>query len=146
MKKVYNKKDRREYYEDKMIVVDSEELSYMVAQYIDENLENNLSVDELCHNFNISKNKLYRKFHTYSGTTVNEYIVSKRIEKAKALLADTSFSIDTIGKNPVFRKLHIFIRFSEITQAILQTNTAKHSKIKIKIQEISDAHNSTNKK
>ena len=105
--------------EDEMIIVDAKELSSMIAEYINENLENNLSIDKLCHYFNISKNKLYESFHKYFGTTVNEFITSKRIETSKKLLTDTSFSTDIIAEKSGFSETtyfyKVFKRYTGIT-------------------------------
>lgn len=112
--------------EEKMIVVDAEELSSMIAEYIDENLESNLSIDKLCHYFNISKNKLYNSFHTYFGTTVNEYIISKKVEKAKTLLENTALPIDAIAEKSGFSEPTYFYK---VFKSYTSTTPIKYRKL-----------------
>lgn len=63
------------------------------ANYIRENLKENISLSFLCKHFNISKNNLYREFHQKFGTTVNEYITKVRIEKATELLKQQNMPV-----------------------------------------------------
>ncbi len=71
-----------------------DELSEKIAEYVRNNLTEDLSVKALCRKFFVSKNNLYKCFKTCYGTTVNEYVISARITKARKLLAET--------KEPVF--------------------------------------------
>ncbi len=68
------------------------------VNYIENNIETNLSVQSISKNANISKSVLYRRFHTYFDCTVSEYINKKRIEKAKILL-HTDMSMEDIAQN-----------------------------------------------
>lgn len=103
--------------EEKMIVVDAQELSLLVGEYIEENLSNNLSVDKLCLYFNISKNRLYHSFRTCYNTTVGEYIQLRRIEKAKELLGDVSLSVDEVAQSCGFSDVTYFYKvFKKLTQ------------------------------
>lgn len=70
------------------IEIDRDDLIGRVADYIDENLSEELSVDGLCLEFFVSKNLLYKAFHDNYNCTVNEYITAKRIERAKELLCN----------------------------------------------------------
>ena len=47
---------------------------------------------ELCRELYISKNLLYKKFRDFFGCTVNEYITSKKLERAKSLLGTSGDS------------------------------------------------------
>lgn len=55
-------------------------------EYIEQNLDKNLSVNIICQKCFVSKNKLYREFRNTLNCTVNDYIANKRIEKAKEFL------------------------------------------------------------
>ena len=65
--------------------------------YIEENLSGYLSVLEICKNCHVSKNTLYRLFKEVFNCTVNEYILGKRVEKAKKLLLGTRKAVSEIG-------------------------------------------------
>lgn len=66
--------------------------------YIDENLEQPLSVSEICKNANLSKSALYRGFQRALQSTVWEYIHQKRIERAAVLLHKTNLSIEELAQ------------------------------------------------
>lgn len=50
-----------------------------ILQYINHNLQDNLSVDQLASRYYISKYHLMRKFKEETGYTLHNYIVSKRL-------------------------------------------------------------------
>lgn len=66
--------------------------------YINNNLEKNLSIQNISKNANISKSVLYRRFHAYFNCTVSEYIHKKRIEKSVELLKNPDLSIEDIAQ------------------------------------------------
>ena len=57
-----------------------------VIDYINANLTESLSLEHLCHHFFISKTQLNRRFRRVTGTTVWDYIVTKRLFLARSLL------------------------------------------------------------
>lgn len=57
-----------------------------ILHYINRNLTDELSLDKLCHRFFVSKSQLNRNFKKANGSTVWEYITSKRLLLAKELL------------------------------------------------------------
>lgn len=65
--------------------------------YINENLENDLTIQSISKNTNISKSALYRKFQSCFNSTVGEYINDKRIEKASVLLKTADLSIEEVS-------------------------------------------------
>ncbi|MBQ2967227.1 MAG: helix-turn-helix domain-containing protein [Clostridia bacterium] len=62
-------------------------------EYITKNLDSDLNLKVLCSALNVSKNSLYRVFREAFGTTINEYIVFVRLQKAKELLKNSSLPI-----------------------------------------------------
>ena len=63
-----------------------------VKEYLDEHFTEKIMLEELAEKFFI--NKIYRE--TY-GTTINNYLISKRITRAKQLLRFTDMTVDEIG-------------------------------------------------
>lgn len=57
-----------------------------VIQYIDQNLEQELSIDALCEEFFISSAQLSRIVKKVSGVSVGQYITVKRLAKAQYLI------------------------------------------------------------
>lgn len=69
-----------------LISHNDEELGAKVARYINEHIEENISLDEVAHRFFISKYYLCRLFKKYSGVSVHAYITQKRVLYAKQLI------------------------------------------------------------
>ena len=60
----------------------------MIMDYIDKNLEENLSLEVLGKKFFLDKYYFSRLFKKYTGSNIHDYILYKRISKAKRLLAE----------------------------------------------------------
>ncbi len=67
-----------------------------IDEYLKQNLENPLSVSQICEEFGVSKNRLYALWKKHFDGTVADYILNLRLEKAKHLLADTDLRVHTI--------------------------------------------------
>lgn len=86
-----------------------------LVRYIDDHLSEDLSLNELSEITNFSTYHLCRLFKKNTGTTLNKYITSKRIENAKVLLG-TNRSIQSIGFDIGFNNYNNFYRcFKQIT-------------------------------
>ena len=59
-----------------------------ILQYINHNLQDDLSVDQLASRYYISKYHLMRKFKEETGYTLHNYIVSKRLLMARNLISE----------------------------------------------------------
>lgn len=66
--------------------------------YINENLDKDLTIQNISKNTNISKSVLYRYFHRFFNCTVSQYINKKRIDKAIDLLTKSDLSIEEIAQ------------------------------------------------
>ena len=64
-----------------------------MIKYINNNYQNNISVDGLADIFHISKSSVLRKFKRYTGSNINEYINFIRILNAEKLLLENHLSI-----------------------------------------------------
>lgn len=71
------------------IEIDYNEFISRATDYIERNLSSDLSVTALCDALFISKNKLYRSFHSFFGCTVGDYITDQRLKRAAELLKST---------------------------------------------------------
>lgn len=77
-------------------------------EYINEKYMENIKIEELASLCNFSTNyfsNLFKKYTTYSP---KEYIMRIRIEKAKALLVQSSQTIKEIGSQVGFNDIHYF--------------------------------------
>ena len=61
-------------------------LEYRIIRYINENLDGELALAELCDKFFISRAQLCRRFKKITGTSVGKYISAKRLILARNLL------------------------------------------------------------
>ena len=62
------------------------QLLAILEQYINENLDRDISIDELAKFVCMSKYYFMRSFKKLTGKTVYQYIIEKRLENAKALI------------------------------------------------------------
>jgi YesN/AraC family two-component response regulator len=90
--------------------VRSNELSTQIREYILENLSENLTADHLCNVFFTNKQKLHSIFKEHFNDSIHNYIIKKRIEKAKTLLSQTTKTIDTIAFETGFPNYNYFIK------------------------------------
>lgn len=71
------------------VITESEgSIAFDINNYILQNLSHSLTCRELCMQFEISRNMLYKISDTYFGMPIAQYINLKRIEKAKELIKD----------------------------------------------------------
>lgn len=86
-----------------------------ILHYLDEHYTEHISLDMLSERFFISKYYLSREFKKEYGTTVIQYVLTKKITNAKELLRYSNYSIEEIAAlcgiddasyfNKVFRKM-----------------------------------------
>ena len=57
-----------------------------IIQYINNRIDEDITVDELSEHFYLSKLHLSREFKKYTGTTLHRYIVQKKLIEAKELI------------------------------------------------------------
>lgn len=88
---------------------------YKVLHYINQHYTENISIKDLCMIFNLSESSLSHEFRKYSNKGVYEYILYKRIIKAKELLLSdaslTQIALDC-GFNDYSNFLRVFKKIS----------------------------------
>ena len=100
----------RSFWEDGLILRNRSMRSVKIEQYITERLGESLSVETLCREFSMSKFALYTLFREEFHTTVNEFILGKRLALAKQLLAIRSGNITQVAESCGFADYNYFIR------------------------------------
>ncbi|MFB9327160.1 AraC family transcriptional regulator [Paenibacillus aurantiacus] len=68
-----------------------------VMQAIDRDYRQRLTLDRLAHRFEVNKFHLAKLFKRCTGTTPGEYMINRRITRAKELLLDTSLPVGDIA-------------------------------------------------
>ena len=101
----------RSFWVDGLITYKRSMLSVRIDQYVTERVTEKIYISELTEKFFLSKNALYRLFREEFGTTVNEFILSKRLELARALLSQhDSMNVTEVASRSGFSDYNYFIR------------------------------------
>ena len=69
-----------------------------IQNYLDSNYYEEISLDDLSRRFGISKFHMSREFKRYVGKSPNDYLIDRRLDRAKELLSDSNRSIAEIGQ------------------------------------------------
>lgn len=79
---------------------------------LNKEFKNRITLDELAREFNISKFHLAKEFKKHTGTTINEYLIDRRLNHSKELLKYSDHSISEIafscGMNQVSHYINLF--------------------------------------
>lgn len=99
--------DEDEFYSD---TGNFSEASRKLDQYLKENYNKFLSLDDIAQGIGYSKIYLCQIFKKDSGKTVMRYLFELRLDKAKKMLSDSNDSLEVIAYNSGFRSLPHFNR------------------------------------
>jgi two-component system response regulator YesN len=87
-----------------------------IRQFIDRSFTEPITLESIASQFFVSKEHLSRTFKQETGSTVMDYIITKKMEKAKQLLQDPSVSIKSAAEAVGYSDLTYFHRiFKKIT-------------------------------
>ena len=82
-----------------------------VCSYIEQNVENEISIEDLARHFAVSKTFLYNITREFLNLPLSDYISMVRINKAKSYLANTDYSIEIISQKVGYSSISSFSRF-----------------------------------
>lgn len=85
-------------------------LAQQVREYLNNNLNRDISLDDLVESIHISKYYLCRQFKQVFGVSPIQYHLDSRISRAKQLLVTTDLSISTIAEMVGFQSIYSFSR------------------------------------
>ncbi len=98
-------------------LLEKSEASYMLASnsfveliksYLRDNINRNLTLDDLCKKFNVSKSHLCKKWKEHNDIGVIDYFISLKIKEAKQLLQQKEYSITQIADMLSYSTIHHF--------------------------------------
>ena len=89
-----------------------------VKDYLDEHYTEKIVLDDLSERFFINKFYLTKIFKETYGTTINSYLISKRITGAKQLLRFTDKTVDEIGNAVGMEDANYFSRMFRKVEGI----------------------------
>ncbi|MEV5027473.1 response regulator transcription factor [Paenibacillus sp. LPE1-1-1.1] len=81
-----------------------------VQHYIDQHYMEPISLETVAHHFYVSKEHLSRAYKTIVGENMTEYIIRKRMERAKQLLVHTAISIKKVAQICGYSEIAYFHR------------------------------------
>lgn len=93
-----------------MVHLSGKQLIQKIENFIDSHLDEEITVEMLCSNFNISRTKLYEIMKQYTGGGIAHYIKQKRLKKAKFLIKTTDLKIPEISYAVGFSDYNYFLR------------------------------------
>lgn len=81
-----------------------------VERFVEEHISEEISVDRICSEFNISRTKLYETVRPFMNCGIAAFIKNKRLERAKELLKTTDMTITEISDACGFSDYNYFLR------------------------------------
>jgi len=102
----------RESWHEKKVDMTSEKRKdlRLIREYIEENYNKRIQLDDLADRYNISKYYLSHIFNEQYGTSINNYLISLRITKAKHYLRFTDMTTTEIAERLGYDDVNYFIR------------------------------------
>ncbi|MEK8128191.1 AraC family transcriptional regulator [Paenibacillus filicis] len=90
-----------------------------ILSFLMEHYQEPLTAERLCRYFNLSRSYLFLLFKRHTGATINEFVVTYRLSKAKELLQTTALPIIEVaaasGFNDISHFCHTFKRVAGLT-------------------------------
>lgn len=108
-----------------LIKIDSGNLIYHLTDYINNNICGDLSVDNLCSVFKISRSRLYDIAHKYYGVCIAKYIRKKRISIAARYLKEQHCPIFEAAKRTGFIDYNYFSKVFKAETGLTPTEYKK---------------------
>lgn len=101
------------------------ELLNNIIIYINENIYEQLSIEEICHRFSISRSSLQTLFKNNLKVPPKQYISDLKLNKSKVLIKESVYTISEISNMLGFTSIHYFSRKFKQQFGITPTNYAK---------------------
>ncbi len=107
------------------VVVDGKDLAEEIQSYLVHHYADEITIDDLCLYFHVSKGTLHSHFKEKYHTTVHQRLLSIRLEKARTLLTTTNDSIKTIAHAVGFQDADYFSKAFKSRYQISASNIKK---------------------
>ena len=99
------------------------------VEYINSNIEKNITIDELCAEIHMSKNHLCRQFKKATDITIMKYILKTRIVLAKNMLLNENLTITEISNRCGFSSVSYFSRVFKEETGVCPLNYKKEGRL-----------------
>lgn len=91
-------------------------LPEQIQRFLDENVENKITIEDLCKDFSYSKNHIIHVFKSVYGITPYRYLLERKIDVAKLYLCNTKYSVSEIAQRLAFTDQNYFsAQFRKLT-------------------------------
>jgi len=81
-----------------------------IKDFLAENVEKPLSLDDICSHFNVSKSYLCQLFKNETGKSIIDYFIDKKISVAKTLIREGELNFSQIAEKLAYSGIHDFSR------------------------------------
>lgn len=81
-----------------------------IVAWIDRHYKEPFNLEKLSANMHLSSSYVSNLFRSYTGSTITEYILRRRLDEARLLLTTTAMTIDQVGKQSGFPNPAYFSR------------------------------------
>lgn len=93
-----------------------DEMFQRIIQYMEKNLSNQLTIEQICHDNLIGRSILQKLFREHSNSGVIDYFSGMKIESAKQMIRSGHMNFTQIADNLGYTSIHYFSRqFKKIT-------------------------------
>ncbi len=86
------------------------DFSYRAIDYIESNIQNDLSFQSFCNYFSYNSHYMSKKFKLCFGTTFTNYLIDLRLEMAKKLIKQSNLTFTQISSTCGFQSIRTFNR------------------------------------
>lgn len=106
-----------------------------IAAFIDQRLNEPITLEELSAHMHGSPYHLQRTFKQMRGMTPAQYALEKRVERAKTLLSDTELPISNVAENVGMRSAAHFATVFQSKTGLSPTAYRRHRRVRMKSEE-----------
>ena len=85
-------------------------IAELIIAYLEDNVYTNITTQDLCKRFYMSKSQLYQLFADYSGDSPIHYHSKLKMNEAKKLLCDTDMTVSAVADVLGYTSIHNFSR------------------------------------
>lgn len=85
-------------YLDNIVTSKRDGMVFRILEYIDDNLDHDLSSQALCDVFSVSRSSLYKILSPYISGGIADHVMNRRIGRAKYLLCHTEYTVEEISE------------------------------------------------
>lgn len=101
-----------------------------ILVYMNEHLTEQVTMEEICHEFYISRSTLQTLFKTHLNTSPKNYLLNMKLQKSKELIRENQYTISEIAYKLGFSSIHYFSRlfkkYFNITPSAYARKAAKN--------------------